>query len=191
MSETGFINLELECPHCKHKFAYEFQFLIKKSDDVILDRILSNKCPNCGNASIMDMAFFYYDNSDANILYLVFPSEQINYFERIKKSADSMLSKYFEEISFSQQRIIRNAKRKFIEYTMFLSLLQGKGQDHLFMRNIRFTPTPSITFDDRFLLKGPLESLDLDKNDIAFDDKGISKIQKNIIFDTVQKLGLV
>lgn len=184
------IEVSAICRDCKKEFSAEVQFYY---DSFSIEGKSSSfavvTCPYCGAEDDSSLPFLFYSQKK-HILYTVFASSNFNNFERIKLLTDELLEQHLSNSSFKEQAEIRGAERRYVEKELFLKAIGIDERDTIILgqRNIRFTPPPNISIKNEYCFIGDHKEYNLSKNDIAFSSNGLSIFQKNIIFETCNRL---
>ena len=190
MRNKNTIEVSAICRDCKKEFSAEVQFYY---DSFSIEGKSSSfavvTCPYCGAEDDSSLPFLFYSQKK-HILYTVFASSNFNNFERIKLLTDELLEQHLSNSSFKEQAEIRGAERRYVEKELFLKAIGIDERDTIILgqRNIRFTPPPNISIKNEYCFIGDHKEYNLSKNDIAFSSNGLSIFQKNIIFETCNRL---
>ena len=185
--EKNMIEIGAVCKDCKKQFSTEVQAFYNCIPENNSFTVCT--CPHCGSEDSVNTPFLFF-NQESNVLYTVFSTVNFNSFERINYITNSFLEEYLCKSSFDEQYKIKQAERRYVERELFFETLnrQNSGEFVIGLREIRFTPPPSVSIDKRFCYLGVHKNINLSKNDIAFSSNGLSLFQKNIIDEAVNRL---
>jgi DNA-directed RNA polymerase subunit RPC12/RpoP len=183
MTEVSFI-----CYKCGKEATVTIQLLYDSSSGPIIS-FPTITCPYC-SAQSKHYGPIIYACRDRNILYISIPSDRFNKFEWYLNIVNSIINEYLYTIGPTEQNVILNMKRRYVDAEIFLLIIANKKstQPIMGLRKVRFTPALKIKTDSKYQSMSRKVNLDLSKNDIAYIDNGISSFTEMILEQTERKL---
>lgn len=171
-----------ECCNCHNQFTLDTVVFFYDNDTLPKDRRVGIcVCPYCKNEATIDIPIFYWDQEQA-LLSIIFDSNSFNEFEKVKIVANNLLEEYLRNESFKKQKEIKSSQVQYIEKEQFEN--EGKRDFSMGVRELRITPTPTISIDNKYCFKGKERNYQLSKNDISYSSSGLSDLQKELIHRT-------
>lgn len=176
------IKVNVTCGDCKKSFDEIVKFFFD-SNNVEDFPFPSSTCTFCGSTKkIPDLPFIYF-NRNNKCLYYVIPYVRMNKFEVDLDMLNRILEDYLSQIEPSDQRLIRESEKQYIEQEIFLDAIENKSDPNSFVmgsRKVRITPALKIKIDPSYQFLDKEINFGLSKNEIGIIDIGNTIIQEEI-----------